>query len=161
MQDVNRENSSDVTSEAEENGEEEFGRTTALSVPLAALRFVTRLASGIFSRGQKNLDPVHTQSNDEIVCPSPVNVCESSSQECVAIDGDNSGSKTCKNEEAIISEGSENVEVAEALCSLKNGDAPASSDNDACSLKHFDMVTDPSDHYYIGASGQVLLLPYI
>jgi hypothetical protein len=70
-------------------------------------------------------------------------------------------SKTCKNEEAIISEGSENVEVAEALCSLKNGDAPASCDNDACSLKHFDMVTDPSDHYYIGASGQVLLLPYI
>jgi ubiquitin-conjugating enzyme E2 O len=101
---------------------EDFGRTTALSVPLAALRFVTRLASGIFSRGQNNLDPVHTQSNDEIVCPSPVNVCESSSQECIA---------------------------------------PASCDNDACSLKHFDMVTDPSDHYYIGASGQVLLLPYI
>ncbi|WJX21529.1 putative ubiquitin-conjugating enzyme E2 23 [Trifolium repens] len=94
---------------------EDFGRTTALSVPLAALRFVTRLASGIFSRGQNNLDPVHTQSNDEIVCPSPVNVCESSSQECIA---------------------------------------PASCDNDACSLKHFDMVTDPSDHYYIGASGQ-------
>ncbi|MCI18077.1 putative ubiquitin-conjugating enzyme E2 23-like, partial [Trifolium medium] len=56
-EDVNRENSSDVTSEAEENGEKDFDRTTALSVPLAALRFVTRLASGIFSRGQKNLDP--------------------------------------------------------------------------------------------------------
>jgi ubiquitin-conjugating enzyme E2 O len=155
MQVVNRENSSNV---AEENGEKDSGRTAALSVPLAAIRFVTRLASGIFSRGQKNLDPVHVQSNGEIECSSPVKICESSSQKCIAIDGDNLGSQSCKNEESVIPESSENVEASER-CSLKNKEAPASCDNDACSLKHFDMVTDPLDHYYIGATGQVLLLP--
>lgn len=171
MQDVNRENSSNVTYEAEENGEKGSGRAAALSVPLAAIRFVTRLASGIFSRGQKNLDPVHVQSNGEIESSSPVQICESSSQESIAIDGDNLGSKSiaidgdnlssksCKNEESVTPECSENMEASEALCSLKNEEAPASCDNDACSLKHFDMVTDPSDHYYIGANGQVLLLP--
>ncbi|RHN82558.1 putative aminoacyltransferase, E1 ubiquitin-activating enzyme [Medicago truncatula] len=150
-EDVNRENSSNV---AEENGEKDSGRAAALSVPLAAIRFVTRLASGIFSRGQKNLDPVHVQSNGEIECSSPVKICESSSQEYIAIDGDNLGSKSCKNEESVIPEGLENVEASETLCSLKNKEAPASCDNDACSLKHFDMVTDPLDHYYIGANGQ-------
>ena len=155
-EDVNRENSSNVTSEAEENGEKDFSRTTSLSVPLAAIRFVTRIAAGIFSRGQKNLDPVHVQSNGEIVHPSPVNVCESSSQACIAIDGENSGSKSCINGESVIPEGSGNVEASQpkTLYSLKNEDAPASCDDDACSLKHFDMVTDPSDHYYIGANGQ-------
>lgn len=158
MQDIKRENASNVTSEAEEDVENDIGRTTALSVPLAAIRFVTRLATGIFSRAQKNIDPVHLQSSSEIECPSPVNVCESSSRECVAIDGDNSGSKSCKNEEAFLPEGSD-VEASETLCSLKNENAPASCNDDACSLKHFDMVTDPSDHYFIGANGQVLSLP--
>lgn len=38
-----RGDSSDVTSEAAEiNGENDFGRTAALSVPLAAFQFVTR-----------------------------------------------------------------------------------------------------------------------
>lgn len=152
-EDIKRENASNVTSEAEEDVENDIGRTTALSVPLAAIRFVTRLATGIFSRAQKNIDPVHLQSSSEIECPSPVNVCESSSRECVAIDGDNSGSKSCKNEEAFLPEGSD-VEASETLCSLKNENAPASCNDDACSLKHFDMVTDPSDHYFIGANGQ-------
>ena len=48
MQDIERENSSSVTSEAEESGENDFGRAAALSVPLAAFRFVTRLASVSF-----------------------------------------------------------------------------------------------------------------
>lgn len=162
MQDVNRENSSNFISEADEDGERDLSRTAALSVPLAAIRFVTRLASGIFSRGQRSLDHVHVPSNGVIECLSPVNVCETSSQECIAIDGgDNSVSKIFKIEESVIPGGSENVEASETLCSLKNEDAPASCDDDACSLKHFDMVTDPLDHYYIGANGQVLLLlPY-
>lgn len=155
VQDVDRDNSSNVTSEADEN---DFGRTAALSVPLAAFRFVTRLASGIFSRGQKNLDPVHLQSKGESQCPSP-EVCEkSSSQECIAIDGDGSSSKSGKNEEAVIPEGSENVEASEMQCIMGNEDA--SCDDDACSLKHFDITKDPLDHYYIGVNGQVPLLPY-
>ncbi|TKY50747.1 ubiquitin-conjugating enzyme E2 23 [Spatholobus suberectus] len=152
-EDVERENSSNVTSEAEESGENDFGRAAALSVPLAAFRFVTRLASGIFSRAPRNLDPINLQLKLEREHPSPVVNDESSSQKHIAIDGDNSGNKNERYEE-VVSEATETLEACEALCSLRNEDAPASSDNDTCSLKHFDITKDPSDHYFIGANGQ-------
>lgn len=160
VQNIERENSSSITSEAEESGENDFGRAAALSVPLAAFRFVTRLATGIFSRGQRNIDPVHLQSKGESELPSLGVRDESSSQKCIAIDGDGSGSKSGRNEEVVVQESPEILEACETLCSLRNEDAPASYDNDACSFKHFDITKDPSDHYFIGANGQVLLLPY-
>ncbi|XP_061364714.1 probable ubiquitin-conjugating enzyme E2 23 [Gastrolobium bilobum] len=152
-EDTEREKSSSITSEAEESGENDFGRAAALSVPLAAFRFVTRLASGIFSRGQRNVDPVHLQSKGESECTSPLVSDESSSQKCIAIHGDNSDNKSGRNEE-VVPEASEILEASETLCSLRNEDAGASCDNDACSLKHFDITKDPSDHYFIGANGQ-------
>lgn len=154
MQDIERENSSSVTSEAEESGENDFGRAAALSVPLAAFRFVTRLASGIFSRGSRNLDSIPLEIKAEREHPSPVVNDESTSQ-------NNSGNKNERYEE-VVSEATETLEASAALCSLGNEDAPAtaSCDNDTCSLKHFDITKDPSDHYFIGANGQVLLLPY-
>ena len=150
MQDIERENSSNVTSEAEESGENDSGTAAALSVPLAAFRFVTRLASGIFSRGQRNLDSAHLQSKSESELSD-----ESCSQQCVDTDGDNSSSKNERNVEVV------SQEASETHCSLGNEDAPASCDNDACSFKHFDITKDPSDHYFIGANGQVLVLLYI
>ncbi|KAK7343340.1 hypothetical protein VNO77_12003 [Canavalia gladiata] len=152
-EDIERENSSSVTSETEESGENDFGRAAALSVPLAAFRFVTRLASGIFSRGQRNLDPVHLQSKDESEHLSPVVNDESSSQKSIAIDDDNSDNKNERHEE-VVPEASEIVVASVALCSLRNEGAPASCDNDTGSLKHFDITKDPSDHYFIGANGQ-------
>ncbi|XP_027365605.1 probable ubiquitin-conjugating enzyme E2 23 isoform X2 [Abrus precatorius] len=154
-EDIERENSSSVISEAEESGENDFGRAGALSVPLAAFRFVTRLASGIFSRGQRNLDAVHLPSKGESEHSSPVANDESSSEKCIALDDDNSDNKDERHEE-VVPEASEIVEASEALCRLRNEDDPASFDNDACSLKHFDITIDPSDHYFIGANGQVL-----
>ncbi|KAL2996343.1 hypothetical protein AAZX31_10G267500 [Glycine max] len=154
-EDIERENSSSVTSEAEESGENDFGRTAALSVPLAAFRFVTRLASGIFSRGSRNLDSIPLEIKAEREHPSPVVNDESTSQKHIAIDADNSGNKNERYDE-VVSEATETLEASAALCSLGNEDAPAtaSCDNDTCSLKHFDITKDPSDHYFIGANGQ-------
>ncbi|OIW21173.1 hypothetical protein TanjilG_30496 [Lupinus angustifolius] len=149
-EDILRENSSSITSASEESGENGFGRSAALAVPLAAFRFVTRLATGIFSRGQRNLDVVHLQPKDESELPSRD---ESSSQKCVATVGENSGNKSGRNEE-VVPETSEILEACEALCTLRNKDAPASYDDDACSFKHFDITKDPLDHYFTGTNGQ-------
>ncbi|XP_020211246.1 probable ubiquitin-conjugating enzyme E2 23 [Cajanus cajan] len=152
-EDIERENSSSVTSEVEEVGENDFGRAAALSVPLAAFRFVTRLASEIFSRGQRNVDPINSESKGETEHPSPAVNDESSSQKHIAIDDDNSDNTNERYEE-VVSEATETLEACVALCSLRNEDAPASCDNDTCSLKHFDITKDPTDHYFIGANGQ-------
>jgi len=159
LQDIERENSSSVTSEVEESGENDFGRAGALSVPLAAFRFVTRLASGIFSRGPRNLDSNDVQIKAAHEHPSPVVNDESSSQGLIPIDGDTSGNKNGGYKEVVL-EATETLEARETLYGLKNEDALASCDNGSCSLKHFDITQDPSDHYFIGANGQVLLLPY-
>ncbi|OIW06791.1 hypothetical protein TanjilG_11516 [Lupinus angustifolius] len=150
VQNIERENSISVTSETEESGENDYVRAAALAVPLAAFRFVTRLASGIFSRGQRNLDLVDLQPKDESEHPS---FDESSSQKSIAIDGESSGNMSGRNEE-VIPETSEILEACEALCSLRNDDAPASYNDGACSFKHFDITKDPSDHHFTGSNGQ-------
>ncbi|QCE08708.1 ubiquitin-conjugating enzyme E2 O [Vigna unguiculata] len=152
-EDIQRENSSSVTSEAEESGENDFGRAAALSVPLAAFRFVTRLASGIFSRGPRNLDSIDMQIKAGHEHPSPVVNYESSSQRPIPINGDTSGNKNGRYEE-VASDATETLEACETLHDLKKEDALASSDDGSCSLKHFDITQDPSDHYFIGANGQ-------
>ena len=66
-----------MTSEAEESVDNNSGRNAALSLPLAALGFVTRLASGIFSRGRKNVDPLYLDSKveDELVSQEIIKNC--------------------------------------------------------------------------------------
>ncbi|KAF7841266.1 putative ubiquitin-conjugating enzyme E2 23 [Senna tora] len=157
-EDIGRENSSSDISEEEENGENDFGAAAALSVPLAAFRFVTRLASGIFSRGQRNSDPDHLQSESDSGLPSEritktseaIDVSdESNSQKPMLIDGDNSENRNGENEEVA------SPEVSESLCGLRTDDAPASCDNYSYSFKRFDITRVPSDHYFIGANGQI------
>ncbi|KAL1295760.1 hypothetical protein HN51_056609 [Arachis hypogaea] len=149
-EDIERENSSSVTSEADETGENDSGTAAALSsVPLAALRFVTRLASGIFSMGQRNLDSADSQSKSESEHSD-----ESCSQQCLNNDGDNLSNKNEINEEAAAQEAAEILKTLGTECSLSTEDAPATCDNDICSFKHFDIATDPSDNYFIGANGQ-------
>ncbi|XP_054777530.1 probable ubiquitin-conjugating enzyme E2 23 isoform X5 [Prosopis cineraria] len=156
-QDIEREISSSDVSEEEENGENDFGAAAALSVPLAAFRFVTRLATGIFSRGQRNVDPVHLQSKHESELPSEgitkaseaIEVSdESSSQKPILVGSDDSENITEKGDENIT------TEPSETLCGLRTEDAPASFDSD-CIFKRFDITRDPADHYFIGANGQI------
>ncbi|KAB1207518.1 putative ubiquitin-conjugating enzyme E2 23 [Morella rubra] len=150
----------DCINSDQEESEENPGRNSALSVPLAAIRFVTRLASGIFSRGPKNLDPSCLESNVEgepesgqtiKISAGKDSIDESSSQQSYVID-------SCDKEikEEITPEAQELLEEAEALCNLRTeeSNAPACSEDNTCSFKHFDIAKDPLDNYFLGAYGQ-------
>ena len=154
----------DINSDLEESGENS-GKNSAFSVPLAALRYVTKLATGIFSRGQKNLDPscLDSKVESELESEKTIKISEvkdpsdeSSSQKLNVID-------QCGMEikEEVTPEAQEVFEAAEALCGLSADSAeesypPACSDDDnTCSFKHFDTAKDPLDHYFLGAYGQV------
>lgn len=149
----------DINSDPEESGENS-GRNSALSVPLAALRFVTRLATGIFSRGQKNLDPscLDSKVENELGSLQTIKITEgkdsndeSSSQKSNIID-----SCGIEIKEEVTPEAKELFEAAQALCNLsaEESNPPACSDDDTCSFKHFDTAKDPLDHYFLGAYGQ-------
>lgn len=148
-----------INSDPEESGENS-GKNSALSVPLAAFRFVTRLATGMFSRGQKNLDPScldskvenELESQQTKISEGKDSSDESSSQKSKF--NDSCGRET---EEEVAPEAQELLEAAEALCNLRTeeSNAPACSGGDTCSFKHFDIAKDPLDHYFLGAYGQV------
>ncbi|KAF5449000.1 hypothetical protein F2P56_029489 [Juglans regia] len=148
-----------TNSEPEESGENS-GKNTALSVPLAALRFVTRLATGIFSRGQKNLDPscLDSKVESELESQRIIQISggkdssdESSSQISNVIDSFGTDFK-----EEVASEAQKLFETAEASGNLRTeeSNAPACSVDDTCGFKHFDIAKDPMDHYFLGAYGQ-------
>ncbi|KAJ0076610.1 hypothetical protein Patl1_36014 [Pistacia atlantica] len=159
-----------ISSEAEESIENGSGRNAALSLPLAALGFVTRLASGIFSRGRKNVDPVCLDARVENELPS---------QEMI----ENSGGKDSGNElssqksDVIVNCGGENShgkhedvdveapEFSDAAQSLREqSEKPACCMENSFSFKRFDIAKDPRDHYFLGASEQVyvetIVLPF-
>ncbi|KAJ7978641.1 Ubiquitin-conjugating enzyme [Quillaja saponaria] len=159
------ENETHTKAEAEEGEGSNSGRTAALSVPLAALRFVTRLATGIFSRGQRNSDPVCFDSRGESELQSEgrieiteerVDSDESSSQKSDAIDSNETKMKDGEVDEIHIPGASKVLEEPEATCSMTTEylGAPPCYDNDTCSFKCFDITVDPSDHYFIGANRQ-------
>ncbi|KAE8008783.1 hypothetical protein FH972_005259 [Carpinus fangiana] len=152
-------NANYINSDPEESGENS-GRNSALAVPLAAFRFVTRLATGMFSRTQKNLDPSCLDSKVENELESQQmkknsegkdSSDESSSQKSKFTDS--CGRET---KEEVAPEAQELLEAAEALCNLRTeeSNAPACSGGDTCSFKHFDIAKDPLDHYFLGAYGQ-------
>lgn len=144
---------------------ENSGRNGALSFPQAAFGFMSRLASGIFSRGQKHVDPLNSDARDDQVqeITNSVNIDhgnESGTQQ------PNGTTNDCDIviphedvEEHVETKETDLLEVSEALCSLKPKESDAvSSDADASTFKRFDIVKDPYDHYYIGANGQVVFL---
>ncbi|KAG6709225.1 hypothetical protein I3842_06G120900 [Carya illinoinensis] len=153
-------NANYVDSEPEKCGENS-SKNTALSVPLAAFQFVSRLATGIFSLGQKNLDPCSLDSKveGELESIRTIQISEGkdssdeySSQKPNIIDSCGTEIK----EEQDISEAHELFEVAEASCDLRaeESNAPAYLGDDICCFKHFDMAKNPVDHYFLGAYGQ-------
>lgn len=140
---------------------ENSGRNGALSFPQAAFGFMSRLASGIFSRGQKHVDPLNSDARDDQVqeITNSVNIDhgnESGTQQ------PNGTTNDCDIviphedvEEHVETKETDLLEVSEALCSSKPKESDAvSSDADAFTFKRFDIVKDPYDHYYIGANGQ-------
>lgn len=161
---------SHMISEAEEGRENDSGRNPAFSVPLAALRFVTRLATGIFSRGQKSSDPIGSDSKDgdeiqihqeHVLKTSERRDCtfDASSQKSIVIDGCDTETHDRKEEELASPGTAEMLDAAETLCNLRTEEPDASEckEVDSCSFKRFDIAKDPSDHYFLGANGQVIL----
>lgn len=141
---------------------ENSGMNGALSFPQAAFGFMSRLASGIFSRGHKHVDPFNANARDAQVqeITNLVNID----------DGDGSGSQRPNGtindcnvvishgevEEQVDAKGTDLLEVTEDLCSSNPRKLKAvSSDAADSSFKRFDIAKDPCDHYFVGANGQV------
>lgn len=155
-----------MSSEAEDSVENNSGRNAALSLPLAALGFVTRLASGIFSRGRKNVDPVYFDSKLEDELPSQrmkTNTGEtdsgiqSSSQKSDVIDNCVVESSHEEQEEHVTAEAPEFSYGAQPSLTLSTEELEKRTCNrdDTFSFKRFDITKDPLDHQFLGASEQV------
>lgn len=144
------------------NLENQLAKNSALSLPLAAIGFVTRLASGIFSRGRRNGDDSSDFGGED----------DNQSETLTEINkGTNSGDE-------CISQTSANIETSDSETTHKSGGEPVSAmvhntsddtvslcvegsqevshDETASSFKHFDTARDPVDHYFLGSNGQVI-----
>lgn len=161
-EDLGTRDGNDNSPEVDENTiitESSAGNGT-LSFPRAAFGIITRLASGIFSRGQKHVDPFNSDAKgdqtQETINSAHVDSCgESRSQKPNGIDDCGTLTSHGEVEEHVELEATELFNVAEALCSLKPKESndPA-RDVDGSNFKKFDIAKDPYDHYFLGANGQ-------
>lgn len=141
-------NGSDISIDGDDHTTENIQTNGALSIPLAALGFMTRLASGIFSRGQRNTDDSSVNSGGDNEVLSERNNSSNASHETPTID---------KGEEHGVVEESHLLNAPTEHFNINFGqlsDSPR-SEVDNSRFKGFDIVKDPLDHYYLGANGQV------
>lgn len=159
-------NVTDINPEAEDSTLVADNAGGALSIPLAAIGFMTRLATGIFSKGRKNLDPSSSDSQGENDLQSPgtanfspkgESTDESNSKKQLDVNNCNSLTSYGGDDEHVDTEAKDLLDVAEALCSLKpeEPNAPARQGDETSFFKGFDITKDPYDHYFLGSSGQV------
>lgn len=148
------------------------GRNGALSIPLAALGFVTRLATGIFSRGRKYSDPSYVdlsnmddenEKENELQSQGISNI----NGKEVSVDESNSRKSIFtttheKDDQVNFKEAKDVLDVAEALCDLNQNhkevrphNATACSNDDTWSFKRFDIAKDPWDHHFLCSNRQV------
>ncbi|KAL6514500.1 putative ubiquitin-conjugating enzyme E2 23 [Orobanche gracilis] len=148
-------NAGDIGSDPEDNDtvSENFGKNGALSIPLAAIGFMTRLASRIFSRVRKHSDEDNIQSDGLDLDIDPDG--GSSSQK--PNDTDNQISSPITNCRGQKNDGdaSDMLEVAQTLCNLKipQSDAPSRAVF-IPTFRGFDIVRDPIDHQFLNTQGQ-------
>lgn len=164
---IRLQNATDISPKSEDSTMigENSGRNGPLSIPLAALGFVTRLASGIFSRGTKHSDPFGLDSTGENEPQSqgmeniPIrgdSGDESSSRKSNCTDNFGVGTTHGKGDEHVVEDNIDLLDIAEALCSLKPEAQYLSSchGDNVSSFKGFDIAKEPGDHYFLGANGQ-------
>nr|XP_043606281.1 probable ubiquitin-conjugating enzyme E2 23 [Erigeron canadensis]XP_043606282.1 probable ubiquitin-conjugating enzyme E2 23 [Erigeron canadensis] len=147
LEDLGIQNGSDLSLEGEENTSENIQTNGPLSIPLAAFGFMTRLASGIFSRGQRNNDHLSITSEGDIEVLVERNGATDASVEMPDPD------RGVEND--VIKESS----LSNAPAELNSMNCSKISDSlrsevDHSRFKGFDIVKDPLDHYYLGANGQ-------
>ncbi|KAK6240731.1 Ubiquitin-conjugating enzyme E2 - like 10 [Theobroma cacao] len=158
QEDLEPQNASSIISDVEEGMENNSGRNAALSLPLAAFDFVTRLASGFFSGRRKNIDPIDLDSKGENeLQPEGRDFShESSSQKSNVLDNFSGESVNEKGEEHVDEKAHELSLPSDVLCNVRieDSDSKTGDEDDTCSFKRFDTAKDPLDHYFLGANGQ-------
>ncbi|KAJ4834539.1 putative ubiquitin-conjugating enzyme E2 23 [Turnera subulata] len=167
QEDVELQNAADLNSEADDEESNTSGRNPALSLPFAALDFVTRLATGIFSRARKNVDADFSDSKYENELQAsgmksvPEKSCsssESSSQKHNLIKTSSGQSTTYDEMEGCTVEQSPvSSNAVDALPDLRTeeSDMPSSIEDDIWSFKRFDIAKDPVDHHFLGSDGKI------
>ncbi|KAK4401381.1 putative ubiquitin-conjugating enzyme E2 23 [Sesamum angolense] len=142
---------------------ENSGNNGALSIPLAALGFMTRLAFGIFSNRKKQSDSLDldTKSEDDLQSSeflfSKDSLGESSSQKPNDVEYQLSEIPTnSEGEEHDVTEAVDLLEGVETVCNLRppESDGSPPCDEFISTFKGFDIVRDPTDHYFLSALGQ-------
>lgn len=162
LQDIGAQSATDISPENEDGSvtSEYSGRNGALAIPLAALGFVSRLASGIFSRGRRHID-LDSRSEDELLSMGMVSKGDHEDESCseiLNVIGSSPNLHMKPKEEEYNNAGAEDLlGVTEALCKLK----PDTNDCEQLSAKTssfrgFDITMDPRDHHFHGASEQVV-----
>ncbi|CAN4107341.1 unnamed protein product [Withania somnifera] len=153
-------NATDISIEDEDGtlAAEDSGRNGALAFPLAALGFVTRLASGIFSRGRKQTDSSSLDSRIESeeregALAKIYAGDESWSPRSGDLDNSPRLPAAGKGEELGTMEVTE-LDVIEADLKPGIGNSSDQHDNQMYSFKRFDITTDPYDHHFLATSGQ-------
>ncbi|KAJ6838147.1 putative ubiquitin-conjugating enzyme E2 23 [Iris pallida] len=142
-----------------------IGRSGPLSVPLAALGFVTRLATGLFSLGRKeqdiddtvadgnesqdNLEDLDNRAADDGSIPLNNALYSDSMQDGLQNADDNHVAVTKDNEVLDMDDIDNSVPVGMHDCS-----SGADNKDDHCNFKHFDVAESPLDHYFLGSNAQ-------
>lgn len=130
-----------------------------MAIPLAALGFVTRLATDLFMRGRNttlsalrysgnSLHATDHHGSDGRALTDEVQLPNASS----AGDFDVEASSRIGNE-SVLKVGFANVELHRTEDAVDAGSSVA----DSQSFIHFDIVKEPSDHYYFGGIGKVCI----
>ncbi|XP_020517139.1 probable ubiquitin-conjugating enzyme E2 23 isoform X1 [Amborella trichopoda] len=134
----------------EQNVSEQNG---GLSIPLAALGFVTRLASGILFRGRKHVETFGSNSSEGMAKPGLRDILDGSSNDDV-ITSEESNNAIANHGASTMPPNSANTILEAAANSLGSPYfEEASSMGDPGRFKHFDSVKDSVDHYFIGETG--------
>ncbi|XWS62629.1 hypothetical protein CRYUN_Cryun06bG0027400 [Craigia yunnanensis] len=158
QEDLEPQNASSIISEVEEGMENNSGRNAALSLPLAAFGFVTRLASGWFSGRRKNVDPIDLDSEgeNEHQLEGRDSSYESSSHKSNVLDNSIGESVYGKGKEHVEAKAHKHSLSVDGLCNLRieESDSKTGDEDDACGFKRFDTAKDPLDHYFLGANEQ-------
>ncbi|KAL1188533.1 putative ubiquitin-conjugating enzyme E2 23 [Cardamine amara subsp. amara] len=169
---LGRSSSTDRNSDAEINTENDSGRNSALALPLAAIEFVTRLASGIFSRARKPEDSSSSDYTGENVYKQAELTNPSDERDCFLYEvdvTDHCESKdTQANAENLWGGITSTISEMEALELTKIEESDdelvqdpldhpinsKSDEGDSCSFRRFDISQDPLDHHFLGADAE-------
>ncbi|KAJ6821877.1 putative ubiquitin-conjugating enzyme E2 23 [Iris pallida] len=139
------------------------GQSGALSVPLAALGYVTRLATGLFSLGRKEQDDIVTdeiESQDNLEDLDNRDAADGSIHLNNALDSHSTqdGLENADDNHVAVTRDTEVLDMDDIDNSTPIGmndcSSGADSKDDHCSFKHFDVAESPLGLYFLGSSAQ-------